>query len=100
MSDANLVVPRRPATDIDDVALGMIHLVVDAEFASLRDALSLALADNHRLTVLLAERDETIAALDALAAKLEALVAALGGRKPELRVVREEAIPSWMETKR
>jgi hypothetical protein len=81
MSDANLVVPRRPATDIDDVALGMIHLVVDAEFASLRDALDLALKANHRLTLLLEEREETIAALLA---------------KPRLRVVRED---DWIDVK-
>jgi hypothetical protein len=55
MSDANTLLPR-PATDIDDVALGMIHLVVDVEFASLREALALALRKNHELTLLLEER--------------------------------------------
>jgi hypothetical protein len=99
MSDANVLVARREPELSEQDEAGIITAAVElGVMHSYEEAMRVI----HALTIRLAEKDETIAALNALAAKLEALVAALGGRKPELRVVREEAIqiPEWAEVKR
>jgi hypothetical protein len=83
MSDAHCLLPRR--TDLEDaeieaaaVELGVMHWVEQAN-----RTLVAATKEVHRLTLLLEEREATIAALLA---------------KPKLRVVREDELPSWMET--
>jgi hypothetical protein len=90
VSDANVLVrPDPPLSEHDEagiiaaaVELGIMHSDDES-----RRLLRVAVGEVHRLTLLLEEREATIAALLA---------------KPKLRVVREEAIqiPEWAEVKR
>jgi hypothetical protein len=89
MSDASTLVARR--NDLEDaeieaaaVELGCFHWVEQANRVLVR-----VLQENHRLTLLLEEREETIAAL-------------LAKPRSHLSIVREESIPipEWAEVKR